>query len=300
MHNLKEAMSYEPHESLVAPAREKSDILRLIVGLVATALLYVVMLMLGGSLASIIMGDAWVQTAAMTPGLTTPTQMLTILASFGFMIGAVCLAVILLHHRHPVTILGGWRPSGAQFLRSMRGLIPYLALIGVFTFFAEDLQSNLSFSRWLSLLPLTLFFLLIQVSAEELLFRGYLQSQLAARGLHKSIWILLPSVLFGLLHYDPTVMGEAAPWIVIWTIGFGILAADLTARSGTLGPAIAFHFAVNFMAIALIGFGDYLGGLTLYIYPFSVTETERLMSYLPVDAIGMLLAYLSVRLALRR
>jgi membrane protease YdiL (CAAX protease family) len=142
--------------------------------------------------------------------------------------------------------------------------------------------------------------LLIQVSAEELLFRGYLQSQLAARGLHKSIWILLPSVLFGLLHYDPTVMGEAAPWIVIWTIGFGILAADLTARSGTLGPAIAFHFAVNFMAIALIGFGDYLGGLTLYIYPFSVTETERLMSYLPVDAIGMLLAYLSVRLALGR
>ena len=293
-------MSYKPHESLVAPAREKSDILRLIVGLVTITLLYVVMLMLGRSLASAIMGDAWVQTAAMTPGLTTPTQMLTILASFGFMIGAVCLAVILLHHRHPVTILGGWRPSGAQFLRSMRGLIPYLALIGAFTFFAEDLQSNLSFGLWLSLLPLTLFFLLIQVSAEELLFRGYLQSQLAARGLHKSIWILLPSVLFGLLHYDPTVMGEAAPWIVIWTIGFGILAADLTARSGTLGPAIAFHFAVNFMAIALIGFGDYLGGLTLYIYPFSVTETERLMSYLPVDAIGMLLAYLSVRLALRR
>lgn len=293
-------MSYKPHESLVAPAREKSDILRLIVGLVTTALLYVVMLMVGRSLASAIMGDAWVQTAAMTPGLTTPAQMLTILASFGFMIGAVCLAVILLHHRHPVTILGGWRPSGAQFLRSMRGLIPYLALIGAFTFFAEDLQSNLSFGLWLSLLPLTLFFLLIQVSAEELLFRGYLQSQLAARGLHKSIWILLPSVLFGLLHYDPTVMGEAAPWIVIWTIGFGILAADLTARSGTLGPAIAFHFAVNFMAVTLIGFGDYLGGLTLYIYPFSVTETERLMSYLPVDAIGMLLAYLSVRLALRR
>ena len=109
-------MSYKPHESLVAPAREKSDILRLIVGLVTIALLYVVMLMLGGSLASAIMCDAWVQTAAMTPGLTTPTQMLTILASFGFMIGAVCLAVILLHHRHPVTILGGWRPSGAQFL----------------------------------------------------------------------------------------------------------------------------------------------------------------------------------------
>ena len=293
-------MTYKLHERLVAPARNKSDILRLIFGLVTITSLYMMMVMLGGHVVSVIMGDAWAQAIVNSTGLTSPGQMLTVLGSFGFMIIAVCLVVILLHHRSPMTLLGGFRLATTQFFKAMRNLLPYMALMVTLAFVTEELQPNLMLELWLSLLPLTLLFLLVQVSAEELVFRGYLQSQLAALGLHKSIWILLPSILFGLLHYDPTVMGGAAPWIVIWTIGFGILAADLTARSGTLGPAIALHFAVNFISIAFIGFNDYLGGLALYVHLFSVTNTTTLITYLPLDAIGILLAYLSVRLVLRR
>ena len=293
-------MPYSLHESLVAPAREKSGVLRLLFGLVTTALLYMIMIILSSYAVVAVMGNAWFHAATISPGPTTSGQILTILGSFSFMIAAVGVTVILLHHRSPVTLVGGWRPATTQFLKAIRGLAPYIVLIATFNFLTEDLVPNLFLGQWLILLPLTLLFLLIQVSAEELVFRGYLQSQLAALGLHKSIWILLPSVLFGLLHYDPTVMGRAAPWIVIWTIGFGILAADLTARSGTLGPAIAFHFAVNFISIAFIGFNDYLGGLALYVHLFSVTNTTTLITYLPLDAIGILLAYLSVRLALRR
>ena len=293
-------MPYSLHESLVAPAREKSGALRLLFGLVTIALLYMTMVMLGSYAVVAVMGEAWLRAATISPGPTTPGQILTILGSFSFMIVSVGVVVILLHHRSPVTLVGGLRPAATQFLQVIRGLVPYIVLIATFNFLTEDLLPNLLLRQWLIFLPLTLLFLLIQVSAEELVFRGYLQSQLAALGLHKSIWILLPSILFGLLHYDPTVMGGAAPWIVIWTIGFGILAADLTARSGTLGPAIAFHFAVNFISIAFIGFNDYLGGLALYVHLFSVTNTTTLITYLPLDAIGILLAYLSVRLVLRR
>ena len=292
-------MTYKLHERLVAPARDKSEILRLIFGLVTITILYMVMVMLGGHVVSVIMGDAWMQAIATSPGLTSPGQMLTILGSFGFMIIAVCLVVILLHHRSPITLLGGFRIATAQFFKAMRNLLPYMALLAAFAFMAEDLQPNLTLGLWLSILPLTLLFLLIQVSAEELVFRGYLQSQLAALGLHKSIWILLPAILFGLMHYDPIIMGSAAPWVVLWAIFFGVLAADLTARSGTLGPAVAFHFAINFLSIGVVGIGDYLGGLDLYVYPFSITDTSDLITYLPLDTIGMLLAYFSVRLALR-
>ena len=291
-------MTYKLHERLVAPARNKSEILRLIFGLVTITMLYMVMVMLGGHVVSVIMGDAWMQAIATSPGLTSPGQMLTILGSFGFMIIAVCLVVILLHHRSPITLLGGFRIATAQFFKAMRNLLPYMALLAAFAFMAEDLQPNLTLGLWLSILPLTLLFLLIQVSAEELVFRGYLQSQLAALGLHKSIWILLPAILFGLMHYDPIIMGSAAPWVVLWAIFFGVLAADLTARSGTLGPAVAFHFAINFLSIGVVGIGDYLGGLNLYVYPFSITDTSDLITYLPLDTIGMLLAYFSVRLAL--
>tara|TARA_B100000787_G_scaffold159726_1_gene138102 strand:+ start:1021 stop:1902 length:882 start_codon:yes stop_codon:yes gene_type:complete len=293
-------MTYKLHERLVAPARDKSDILRLIFGLLTITFLYITMFMLGGHVVSVIMGDAWAQAVVTSPGLTSPGQMLTILGSFGFMIIAVCSVVVLLHHRSPMTLLGGFRLPTAQFFQAMRNLLPYMALLVTFAFVTEDLQPNLTLELWLSLLPFTLLFLLVQVSAEELVFRGYLQSQLAALGLHKSIWVLLPAVLFGLLHYDPIIMGSAAPWIVLWAICFGVLAADLTARSGTLGPAVAFHFTVNFLSIGVIGISDYLGGLNLYSYPFSITDTANLITYLPLDTIGMLLAYLSVRLALRR
>jgi membrane protease YdiL (CAAX protease family) len=293
-------MTYKLHERLVAPARNKSDILRLIFGLVTITSLYMMMVMLGGHVVSVIMGDAWAQAIVNSPGLTSPGQMLTVLGSFGFMIIAVCLVVILLHHRSPMTLLGGFRLATTQFFKAMRNLLPYMALMVTLAFVTEDLQPNLMLELWLSLLPLTLLFLLVQVSAEELVFRGYLQSQLAALGLHKSIWILLPAVLFGLLHYDPIIMGRAAPWFVLWAICFGVLAADLTARSGTLGPAVAFHFTINFLSVGIIGIADYLGGLNLYSYSFSITDTVNLISYLPLDTIGMLLAYLSVRLALRR
>ena len=292
-------MTYKLHERLVAPARNKSDILRLIFGLVMITMLYMVMVMLGGHVVSVIMGDAWMQEIATSPGLTSPGQMLTILGSFGFMIIAVCLVVILLHHRSPITLIGGFHIATVQFFQAMRNLLPYIALLVVFAFMAEDLQQNLTLGLWLSILPLTLLFLLVQVSAEELIFRGYLQSQLAALNLHKSVWVLLPAILFGLLHYDPIVMKSAAPWVVLWSICFGVLAGDLTARSGTLGPAVAFHFAINFLSIGVVGIGDYLGGLNLYFYPFSITDTSKLIAYLPLDTIGMLLAYFFVRLALR-
>ena len=173
-------------------------------------------------------------------------------------------------------------------------------VVAAITNYGETLLPNLPLSQWLGLLPLTLAFLLIQVSAEELVFRGYLQSQLAALGLHSFSWIVIPSVIFGLLHYDPVTMGAAAPWIALSTTVFGMIAADLTARSGTLGPAIAFHFIWNLYTIVLYGFLDYLGGLALFTYDFSITDEERLISLMPYDAAFLLLAYLTVRVALRR
>ena len=181
----------------------------------------------------------------------------------------------------------------------MRGLVTYVGLAIIFLFLTEDFRQQLSFVLWLTLLPISVLFILIQVSAEELVFRGYIQSQLAALGAPRIIWILIPSILFGLLHYNPSAMNELAPWTALWAVGFGVLAADLTARNGTLGPAIALHFTNNFMALVVLGLEDFLGGLSLYVYPFSSTDTTELVSRMPNEAIGILVAYLFVRLAMR-
>ena len=293
-------MSYKSYEALIAPAREKASLLRLILGIVITALLYMLLLNISWQVLLSVMGEAWFEQTMQVPGPSSPSQMFVMLGSFGFMTAAVSFTVWSLHHNSPLLLIGDFSRAKGQFFRVTGNLFALAIAVAVVTNYSETLLQNLPLRQWLGLLPLTLTFLLIQVSAEELVFRGYLQSQLAALGLHRIIWIVIPSAIFGFLHYDPAVMGAAAPWIVLSTTLFGVIAADLTARSGTLGPAIAFHFAWNFYAIVIYGFTDYLGGLALFTYDFSVTDEERLISLMPYDAAFLLLAYLTVRIALRR
>jgi len=293
-------MSYDPYEALIAPARAKASLLRLILGLVITALLYMLLLSLSWQVLLSVMGEAWFEQTLQVPGPSSPSQMFVMLGSFGFLTAAVSFTVWSLHHHSPLLLIGDFARARAQFLRTMIRLFALATVVAVITSNSSTLVQNLPLSQWLGLLPLSLAFLLIQVSAEELVFRGYLQSQLAALGLHRIVWIVIPSAIFGLLHYDPAVMGAAAPWMVLSTTLFGVIAADLTARSGTLGPAIAFHFVWNFYSIIFCGFSDYLGGLALFSYDFSITDEERLISLVPYDAAFLLLAYLTMRIALRR
>ena len=293
-------MSYEPYEALIAPARAKASLLRLILGLVITALLYMLLLRLIWQVLLSVMGEAWFEQTLQVPGPSSPSQMFVMLGGFGFLTAAVSFTVWSLHHHSPLLLIGDFARAKAQFFRTMIRLFALATVVAVITSNSSTVVQNLPLSQWLGLLPLSLAFLLIQVSAEELVFRGYLQSQLAALGLHRIVWIVIPSAIFGLLHYDPAVMGAAAPWMVLSTTLFGVIAADLTARSGTLGPAIAFHFVWNFYSIIFCGFSDYLGGLALFSYDFSITDEERLISFVPYDAAFLLLAYLTMRIALRR
>ena len=290
-------MSYKLHENLVNPARQKSGIFRLLLGLVILTLIYLVLLTALLFALKLTMGGVWVSN--LRPGVvTSPGLTLTLLGSFSTMAIAVGAVVLILHHRSPTTLLGGLRPAFDQFCQSIRGLIPYLIIVILLVFSSQDMQPHLAIGTWLTLLPITLVLLMVQVGAEELVFRGYLQSQLAALNAPTFVWILLPSVAFGLLHYDPTTTGDLAPWIVLWAIFFGVAAADLTARYGTLGPAIAMHFVNNFAAITLMGVKDNLGGLNLYVYPFSISNTSKFTEMLPLETFALGLAYLSIRWAM--
>ena len=290
-------MSYKLHENLVNPARQKSGIFRLLLGLVILTLIYLVLLTALLFALKLTMGGVWVSNLR-SGVVTSPGQTLTLLGSFSTMAIAVGAVVLILHHRSPTTLLGGLRPAFDQFCQSIRGLIPYLIIVILLVFSSQDMQPHLAIGTWLTLLPITLVLLMVQVGAEELVFRGYLQSQLAALNAPTFVWILLPSVAFGLLHYDPTTTGDLAPWIVLWAIFFGVAAADLTARYGTLGPAIAMHFVNNFAAITLMGVKDNLGGLNLYVYPFSISNTSKFTEILPLETFALGLAYLSIRWAM--
>ncbi len=291
--------AYPAHEALVAPGRSKPQLWRLLLGLgMIAALSYALNLVLFLTLLRFTSLD-WL--IALEQG-STPLALLILLASFGFLTLGVGLAAGLLQHRSLLSLIGAPGLILKQFMGcSLAGLAVFAALLILPPYdFGAPLAANLSWPVWLGLLPLSLLALLVQVSAEELIFRGYLQQGLAARFQSPLIWLGLPAALFGAAHYMPQVAGDNALLICLWAMGFGLLMADLTARAGTLGPAIAVHFVNNIVALLVLGSPSSLSGLALYLLPHEMSDVAEMRPWLVVDCATMLVLWLAARLAIRR
>ena len=165
---------------------------------------------------------------------------------------------------------------------------------------ALDTDTNLEVSVWLTFLPMALLMVLLQTGAEELLFRGYLQQQLAARFRTPIIWMVLPSVLFGLGHWNPEQFGAVSWTVVGVTTLVGLFAADLTARTGTIGAAWGFHFTNNVAAILLVSLEGPLSGLSLYVVPAANVQPETLQLALLRDIAVISIIWLAIRQLVRR
>ena len=118
--------------------------------------------------------------------------------------------------------------------------------------------------EWLMGLAPALALILLQVSAEEVAFRGYLLQQLRARFRSPLVWAVLPALVFGGLHFDPLTYGYLnASAYVANAATMGTLAAFVTMRTGNLGAAIGLHFGNN-AALTLFGLEGELSGFSLF------------------------------------
>lgn len=293
---------YAAHEAFIAPARSSAALWRLIVGFLSATAIY---LLLNNLLFAALFQLAGPQNEAFYIDLLsgrTPVAMFALLGSFALMIVGVGIVCRVLHRRSVRSLIGPLHLGVPQFGAVMRMVL----LVGAVIFLLppwnmdEPYVSNMAIGKWIMLLPLSLIGVLIQVTAEEMVFRGYVQQQLAARFRSPLVWMVLPSVVFALGHYLPDQAGENALIIALWAGIFGILMADLTARAGSLGPAIAVHFCNNVVAILITSMPDDLSGLALYLTPFSMDDSAALRAWLPVDFAMMLVSWLAARLALRR
>ncbi|MCV6598223.1 MAG: CPBP family intramembrane metalloprotease [Mangrovicoccus sp.] len=282
--------------AFIAPARARAQIWRSLLGLVLIVLIYLVSL--GAALGLYALLAGWGQTEALLISLgagDSPRAIYIILASFLPIWLGLALVCRWLHQRALATLIG---PAARALRDFMRAVLVFGGIYGLgFALYAvfEGSVPHLDWQVWAALLPLTLLGLLIQTGAEELLFRGYLQQQLAARFAHPVIWAWIPAILFGLLHFDPGSMGDLAPFAVIMATAFGLFAADLTARSGSLGAAWGAHFINNFFAMALLTVQDGLGGVALRSSKTPLAEMELSYWVLAIELLPMILAWWLLR-----
>ncbi|PCJ06444.1 MAG: CPBP family intramembrane metalloprotease domain-containing protein [Rhodobacteraceae bacterium] len=296
---MRPSTRYAAHEALVESARKRPQLWRLILGLVVVTLVGFLLFSGAHSLLASLFPGPWL--SGLQDG-SNPAAMLALLGGFGFVIAGVAVAARLLQSRALSSVIGAPRVLVHQFVRVSLYLLALGGALLLLPPYQMDapVVPNLPVLTWLALLPLSLLALLVQTSAEEILFRGYIQQSLAARFRHPLIWLVLPSVLFALGHYLPAEAGENALLITLWAGVFGVLMADLTARAGTVGPAIAVHLFNNFTALVLIASPTSLNGLALYLLPYEMSDAQALRPWMAVDFAVMVIGWLVARLAIRR
>lgn len=290
-----------PFDEFVAPARAYPQIWRLILGILFGGAVFMLGVLFLLGIIWVIVGSAgavlWFERME---AAETPTSALLLLVSFSALALGAFAAARVFHKRGPASLFG----PGALVVRDFTisaitvGLIYGLSIVVWSQSF--DAVLNLDFRLWLSFLPLALCGLLIQTGAEELAFRGYLQQQLAARFGSPLAWLLLPSLIFGLVHFDPSSAGANAWLMAAAATLFGLVAADLTARTGGIGAAWGFHFANNCIAVLFLATKDTITGLSLYLTPYSANDPSLPTSLILADFALVIVAWLACRRLLRR
>ncbi|TCM75453.1 CPBP family intramembrane glutamic endopeptidase [Rhodovulum steppense] len=270
-------------EAYVEPARLYPELWRVFVALGVIALIY------AGCFALLLVGAypvlgplnyfGWMQ-GIMAPA--TPGQTLFVLASFIGMGLGVLIATPALHYREPGTLFGPMRDWMRGFFLSLAVLVPVYAALCAIGRLVVSPDAGLPPDQWLRLLPFALVLVLIQTGSEELLFRGYLQQQLAARFAVRVVWMGLPALIFTALHFNP--MAGANAWVIMVAIlAFALAAADLTERSGSLGIAMGWHFVNNCSALLIVSVKGTITGLALYVTPFEMSDRVMVPLALGLD-----------------
>jgi uncharacterized protein len=276
-------------EAWVDRARPKSQLWRtllgvLVAGLVWAAWTILVMVIYGIIAIAVLRHD--VQTIANQFGTgSTPLVVMIMLVTFLGMWLGVMLVLWMLHRGQTFGSLFSaegrirWREFGIGVVIILGyGLVAIAVYQVVGLGAGAAYRNDISIGEWLVILVPMAVLLFLQSSGEELVFRGYVMQHLAARFRHPLVWGVLPSVLFGAMHYANGSFTEYSVYYVTVTVLFGLIATVTVWRTGSISAAMGMHTANNFMGFMVAGTDDTITSTPLYL-----SSVNDLMRGAPYD-----------------
>ena len=128
------------------------------------------------------------------------------------------------------------------------------ALMTVIAYYVkpENFVINFNPQKFFIFLALAIILIPLQTSFEEYLFRGNLMQGLALATRSRIIALLIPSILFGVMHLANPEVGKIGPIIMVYYIGTGLFLGILTVMDEGLELALGFHAANNLIAALLV------------------------------------------------
>lgn len=285
-----------PFQRYLEPARQRPGWWRVLVGalvILAVWILWGILTVVGWLGVQLGLTGDLQMALARTGGIATgadPASIMVLLISFlGIWVGTA-IALRGLHDQPLSTVLGPRGPSG--FLRGLAAGLAFSAIsIGLAVLLSGPPEPARAVGPWLITAVPILVLIFFQAAGEELLFRGYLLQQLAARASHPIVWALLPSLGFGLMHYSGDLPDHGGLYYVAITTAIGLALAATVWRSGSLWPAAGLHVGINWVSLTVVGGEGILSGTQLWLFPSP--ELGRLFAIELALCVGLLLLVLS-------
>lgn len=199
--------------------------------------------------------------------LESPAGILSALATFaGIWLGA-WLTMRWVHGEHVGALLG--TQGGVSWSGFLKGLIAVLLtslLSEILLYWLQPgiSRSHLDLSSWLLFLIPVAALTLLQASAEEVLFRGYLLRGLASRFRSPLLWALLPGLLFVSLHFSPASSASINACVLVSIAAFAGLLTLLVYATGNLGAAFGAHLGNNLTGFLLISHQESYNSFALF------------------------------------
>jgi CAAX protease family protein len=267
------AMTSSAFRRYVDAARERAGLWRIGLGSGLILLLWgastIAAFALGGVFGAFVLGGRLAEdpNAFVDAVLASPAGVEIALLSFSGMAAGVFLAVRWVHWRPMGTVLGAsGRLAWGDFRRGLSASLIASALAELLTLLVDSSveRSAIGLGTWFLWLVPTILLLFLQVSAEELTFRGYLLQSLAARFRSPIVWALLPLALFTALHWNAHSSLPMAAAMLASIAAFAATATVLVVRTGNLAAGIGAHLGLNTFGILGVSHMSWLSGLALF------------------------------------
>jgi len=171
------------------------------------------------------------------------------------LIVTVCLIKVLHKRTFKETINGTnklrFGRMGAGF--GVWGALMALYFIGDYLINSDNFVLQFDVANFIPLFLISILLIPLQTTYEEFLFRGYLAQGVAARTRSRLLAILLPGLLFGLLHsFNPEIKEYGFMLAMSQYVFFGLLFGLIAVLDDGIELPIGMHAANNIFASLLI------------------------------------------------
>ncbi|HMQ47829.1 MAG TPA: CPBP family intramembrane metalloprotease [Saprospiraceae bacterium] len=191
-------------------------------------------------------------------GIDSSLALLLMILAFAGGLLMLALGLKWLHNKRLTDVLTG-RPGldwGRVFFAfGFWLLLSFLFEAVAYWYDPDNYIFQLEWKSFLPLLVVALFFLPLQTSFEEAIFRGYLMQGIGWWTKTRWIPLVLTSSAFGLLHFaNPEVDQFGVGMMMTYYIGFGLIMGLCTLMDEGTELALGLHAATNFYGATFVTF----------------------------------------------